>query len=183
MAHYETYGCDQCGGRFRWMHHPDNSPPPDVCQLCGAPSELSAAFLPQAPAIKGVRIQAAEQVYRGMEAASEARTHQMAELGGGDASDYSHTKITDLNTQQREGDLAYKMPSPGQNAVADFMRQNPTATGTGAQSANEMQEHAAAAHQGYFPHAGDRTRSVVGNVHHTLVRQMANKGRLNSNNG
>lgn len=176
MPRYQAYDCDVCGGTFRYLHHPNNSPPPDECPLCGAANTPEPSFIPQAPAIKGIAAAAGDQVYRSMEAASEHRTQMMAEYGGGSASDYSHTKITDLNDRQREGDLAYKMPA---NEVQTFMRQNASAA-VGNQHVSVAREYASQAHTGYFPHAGNRTSQVVGNVHNQLVGKMRALGQMNN---
>ena len=178
MPRYQAYQCDECGGKFRWLHHPSDSPPPEQCPLCGAAGSAAASFIPQAPAIKGVAAAAGDQVYRSMEAGSEYRMQVAAEQFGGDASDYNALKITDLKDNQREGDTAYKMPAPAANVVGQFMQQNPAAP-VGSQHAAQAMAYAEAAHQGYFPHAGSRTSSVVGNVHSRLAAQMAAKGQMN----
>jgi hypothetical protein len=178
MPRYQVYECDVCTGKFRYMHHPNDAPPPDTCPLCGSPNDPSPSFIPQAPAIKGIAAAAGDQVYRSMENASIARTEMMAEYGGGSASDYSHTKITDLKDNQREGDLAYKMPP---NEVQNFMRQNPNVTGGASQHVAFAQAKAAEAHTGYFPHAGRRTGEVIGNVHGQIAGRMRSLGQMNGN--
>ena len=174
MACYRTYQCLSCERKFRYLHHPSDEPPPANCPLCGASTDgASAVFDPVAPAIRGTIGIAADQVYRAMEASSASRAEEMAALAGGSASDYSHTKITDLNDRQREGDTAYKMP---QNEVRRFMEQHPGAAGVS--SPNFALEKAAAAHSGYFPHAGIRTGEVVRNVHWNMAREMQRRGNL-----
>lgn len=175
MAIYRTYECGSCDRQFRWLHHPSDDPPPERCPLCGAPTDGDPVFSPAAPAIKGVMGIAADQVYRAMEASSEARAEMAADMGGGTAADYSHMKITDLKDNQREGDTAYKMPN---NPVQSFMQQNSQAV-VGSQAAAVAQQYATQAHTGYFPHAGARTGSVIGNVHGQLAARMQQLGRLN----
>lgn len=179
MAVYRSYQCGSCEQKFRWLHHPSDSPPPDNCPLCGASTgEIVDAFIPQAPRIQGVIGIAADQVYRSMEAASEARVEEAMAIAGGDRSDYAHTKITDLNDRQREGDISARMPPA--SPVQTFMTENARVAPIGSQAAAVAQQYAAAAHTGYFPHAGDRTRQVVsGNMHARLRSQMQAKGQLN----
>jgi hypothetical protein len=175
MARYATYQCGSCEGRFRWLHHPSDEPPPEHCPLCGEATDgPEPVFNPEAPSIKGVAAAAGDQVYRAMEASSAARVEQMVEMGGGTAADYAHTKITDMKDNQREGDTAYKMPP---NPVSDFMAQHPNVGG--ASHVAFAQEKAAQAHTGYMPHAGARTGSVVGAVHAQMVNRMRSLGQIN----
>ncbi len=176
MARYVTYACGSCEGKFRWLQHPSDAPPPDNCPLCGAPTDGEPVFSPAAPLIKGVKLKAAEQVYRALESSSAQRAEAMAELGGGTAADYAHTKITDLNDQQREGDLATRMPPASSNEVAKFMAKYPHAV-----AGVQPQAAAAAAHTGYMPHAGDRSRQTVANVHGAMTAKMRSLGQLNRN--
>lgn len=176
MAFYRTYECPSCTGRFRWLHHPSDSPPPSNCPICGVSTEApEQVFNPEAPSIKGRVAPAADQVYRAMEESSAARAQMMADLGGGSASDYAHTKITDLKDNTREGETHFKMPP---NEVRGFMEAHPQAT-VGSQAAAVAQQYAAQAHTGYMPHAGSRTSSVVKNVHHQMVNRMETLGRMN----
>lgn len=175
MARYLTYQCISCEDKFRFLHHPSDCPPPDRCPLCGAPTDGEPVFNPEAPNVRGVMGIAGDQVYRAMEASSEARAEMMADIGGGSASDYAHTKITDMKDNQREGDTAYKMPN---NPVQSFMKQN-TQAAIGSQAAVIAQQYAAQAHTGYFPHAGARTGSVIGSVHGQLTARMRRLGQLN----
>lgn len=174
-----TYECLVCTGRFHYAHHPWDSPPPANCPLCGASTSSAPVFEPTAPAIRGIVGIAADQVYRSMEASSEARAQVMAEVGGGGAADYSHTKITDMNDQMREGDVATRMTT--MNPVRAFMDQNARTAPVGSQPNSVAQSYAADAHQGYFPHAGDRSRSVVANIHGGMAAAMQRKGQMNKN--
>jgi len=109
-----------------------------------------------------------------MEAGSIERAELAAGIGGGSASEYAHMKITDLKDNQREGDTAYKMPA---NEVQGFMTDNPQAA-VGSQHAAVAQQYAAQAHTGYFPHAGSRTSSVVGNIHSGMKARLTAKGQM-----
>jgi hypothetical protein len=176
MARYRTYQCISCEGKFRFLHHPNDAPPPDNCPLCGAATDGEPVFSPEAPAVRGVMGIAGDQIYRAMEAASASRAEMMADIGGGSAADYSHTKITDLKDNQREGDTAYKMPA---NPVQTFMQQNAQAA-IGSQAAAVAQQYAAQAHSGYMPHAGSRTKDVISNVHGSMTARMRQLGQLKS---
>ena len=131
-------------------------------------------FNPEAPAIKGVASRAVDQVYDSMVASSEARTELMAQVGGGSASDYGETKMTDMKDHLREGDISTMMPSPSNNEVARFMAQHPQAM-----SQISPQAHAAQVSTGYFPNAGDRSRQTVANVHATMTARMRRAGQMN----
>jgi hypothetical protein len=184
MAVFRSYKCPDCNGVFRYLHHPNDAPPPDACELCHASMVGEGpVFVPQAPRIGTQLGKGQDQVYRQMERSSEARMEMMAQHGGGSASDYSHTKITDLHDNQREGDVAAKY-SPPPNYVSEFMKLNqgtslpvgggyaPLAGGTGI-------EYAAAAHTGAFPHAGASTRDGIVRSHASLARAVEHEGRLN----
>lgn len=85
MAHYQSYRCPDCQGLFRHMHHPDDSPPPDRCPLCGAWVSEDAppepAFIPQAPGIrKSAYARSVDQTYRAMEQSSIERADDAAAL-------------------------------------------------------------------------------------------------------
>jgi hypothetical protein len=83
MARFVHYRCPDCGGTFRWLHHPSDSPPPDRCTLCNAwvsedepPEEV---FVPQAPGIaKSNYAKSIDQTYRATEEASIARANDAA---------------------------------------------------------------------------------------------------------
>jgi len=174
MAFYRVYQCGSCDRKFRFLHHPSDAPPPDRCPLCGSPTDGEPVFNPEAPALGGVASIAVDQVYRSMEASSQARMEMAAEVGGGSASDYSALKLTDMADHVREGDTTYKMPSSSGNEVQNFMKQYPQAV-----ASVQPQTAAARAHQGYFPHAGDRSRQTVGNVHASMVGRMRGLGQMN----
>jgi hypothetical protein len=140
-------------------------------------------FVPQAPRIGTQLGKGQDQVYRQMERSSEARMEMMAQHGGGSASDYSHTKITDLHDNQREGDVAAKY-SPPPNYVSEFMKLNqgtgqPIGGGYAPMAGAAGIEYAAAAHTGSFPHAGVSTRDRIVGSHASLARAIEHEGRLN----
>lgn len=178
MAVYRAYQCASCAGKFRWLHHPNDEPPPANCPLCGAATgDVVESFIPQAPAIQGVHAIAGDQVYRAMEASSAARAEMMAEVGGGSASDYAHTKITDLKDNTHEGEVSAVMPST--NEVRAFMQQHGGAAPIGVQANAQARAYATQAHTGYAPYQGLKSQLTVNRVHGSLVGRMAAQGQLN----
>src|SRR5690349_4958424 len=85
MARFIVYECPDCRGRFRWLHHPSDAPPPERCQCCGAwmsddepPIEV---FEPAAPMIrKNVYAKSIDQTYREMERQSADRANEAASI-------------------------------------------------------------------------------------------------------
>lgn len=131
------------------MHHPDDSPPPDRCPLCGswvsADAPPEPAFMPQAPGIKkSLYAQSVDMTYREMERQSEARAEEAAARLADEyarqpkdefstpllaetqkemlAQIRSETKITDMKdpSEMREGDTAVKMPASVAAATANL---------------------------------------------------------------
>ena len=182
MAFYRPYRCPDCGGIFRFLHHPNDSPPPDECELCHSPMTVDEpVFLAQAPRIGTQLGKGQDQVYRQMETASEARMELMAEHGGGSASDYRHTRITDMGDSSYVGDTAAKY-SPPSNYVQEFMKLNQgQAVGGFAPSVAGAQpvEYAAAAHTGSYPHAGAGALDRIRGNHASLARAIESGGRIN----
>jgi hypothetical protein len=106
MAKLVTYKCPVCGGKFDFLHHPSDEPPPDYCQIksCGAfvgePEKVPVLHL----SLKTKHSKVPDSVYRGMEAASEARAADAAEMLGVDKKEMSDLKITDMKDNTREGE-------------------------------------------------------------------------------
>ncbi len=187
MAFYRPYLCPDCGGKFRYLHHPNDAPPPDECQLCGASMvDPAPVFEPAAPAIGTYKGKSPDQVYRQMETASEARTELMAQhVPGASASDFSHTKVTDLHDNLREGDIAAKYSAPP-NYVQEFMKLNPAPGGGSAvggytpivAGATPI-EYAAQTRTGPFPYAGAQTADRIKANHAQLARIVQREGQEN----
>jgi hypothetical protein len=83
MARFVWYQCPDCGGTFRFLHHPSDSDPPDRCELCLAWMAEDAppieAFVPQAPLIrKSDYAKSVDQTYRAMEESSAQRANEAA---------------------------------------------------------------------------------------------------------
>lgn len=180
MAFFRSYQCPDCGGVFKFLHHPNDAPPPDECELCHASMiEPEQVFVAQAPRIGTERAARPEQVYRQLETASEARAELMAQHGGGSASDYRHTKITNLSDSRYPGDTAAIIRP--QNPVQQFMQQNASVVGGGySPMANAQgQEYALQTRVGPFPYAGAQAADQVTRIHGNLARVVANQGQLN----
>lgn len=114
MAKLRTYQCDACEGKFEFMHHPSDEPPPAFCPLCGVSfAEEPEAVMPNRLNYGGSNeARSVDMTYRQLEADSAARAE-----AAGDPS----LKITDLKDNLREGDVAAK-PSIN-NAVTQYAEQ------------------------------------------------------------
>lgn len=176
MAKYLHYKCPDCDGVFRDLQVRADDPPPDRCPLCNswvsdtAPPE--EVFVPQAPAVRSAISRAVDDVYRGTEDASVLRTEMMAQLGGGSASDYNHTKITNLRDHQRPGDVAYVPPPP--NPVSELMRTNPNVGG----HTQQAQQFAEANRYGVGAYAGEKARQATVSQHRAQLQSIVGAGTL-----
>lgn len=175
MAHYQAYECPECLGQFRFLHHPDDEPPPRFCPLCGVNLEddpPDEAFIPAVPHIARSIGRSADQVYRAMESSSEANAQAVASITGGDAADVSAMKITNLSDYLRPGDVAAKMPvTPVTQNMKGQGGFQPLMNMTGA-------EFAAQTSQGLFPHSGEATRQFITSGHSQRARQTQRNGEL-----
>jgi hypothetical protein len=176
MGHYQAYRCPDCTGSFRFYHHPDAEPPPDYCPLCGnfMGDEPEPAFVPSAPHVAKTIGKTADNVYRQMEAASDANMEAAAQMTGGDKSDFAGMKITNMADYLRPGDVAAKMPN---NEVARHMAR----TGQGGfQPVNNMtgQDYAKATGQGLFPHTGEAMRKELTLNHQQRAQSVQRQGQI-----
>lgn len=121
--------CPKCRQAFPWE---SGKALPDNCQLCqeyiGADPDRDVTVI-TAPFIRSAKTDRTDKVYRDMEAGSETRARIAAEMTGAPVSEMSGLKITDLNSNQREGDIASLQPTPdlGQHFKpngAEFMAGN-----------------------------------------------------------
>lgn len=94
--------CPECS---HVMKVPQEEQWPNFCGNCGSFVGVDPTFVPDRLNIGTTRGKSADQVYRQMEAASEAR----AEMAGDPS-----LKITDMNDNLREGDVAAKVAPPSQ---------------------------------------------------------------------
>lgn len=172
MAFFRHYQCPDCSGTFRFLHHPADEPPPNFCPLCGSNMTIEPVFVPLAPHIGRTIGKTADNVYRQMEVASAANMEAAAELGGGDTSDYSALKVTDMADYLRPGDVAAKMPA---NPVSQHMAN----TGQGGfQPGMTGAEYAANTRTGAFPRQGETTRVDLVSGHSARARGIETAGRI-----
>jgi hypothetical protein len=176
MGIYRAYQCPDCSGIFRFLHHPNDEPPPNYCPLCGAyvGDDADPTFVPAAPHIARSIGKSADQVYRAAEAASVANAEAAAELTGGDPADFSAMKITDMADYLRPGDVAAKMPATPVTKVMNGNGQGgfqPLMGKTGA-------DYAAATGNGAFPHAGEVARQSVVSGHTQRARMVEARGNI-----
>jgi hypothetical protein len=192
MARYQAYKCPECEGVFRHFHHPDDSPPPDRCVLCGAWVSEGAppepVFVPQAPGIrKSDYVKSVDQVYRTYEDASiqraedaadhldqqlrdngvdeETRRKEIFELKSG-------LKVTNVRdpSEMREGDMATIMPPTGAEAQLTTSINQP-----GFKSLNGPVPN-------YAPGVGPKNADVISSItkdHTPRAIQMIQAGRMN----
>lgn len=170
MARFQSYECPDCSGRFRFMHHPNDEPPPNFCPLCGSNMTQEPVFVPTAPHIRRSIGTTADTVYRQMEEASVANMAAAAELTGGDAADFGAGKITDMADYLRPGDVAAKMPD---NPVSRHMAN--TRQG-GFQPSPAAAQYSADAQKGVFPRQGEMMRSDTVSTHTARARQVEARG-------
>lgn len=164
MAISRTYRCPACAGEFRYLHHPNDEPPPRFCPHCAydthAEDVVDFAAAVSAPHIRNrVIVQAVEDTYRGMEAGAQNQIRLAAEATGEPESEFANMKITNLRDNLREGDIA---SVPVNNAVSQAMSAAPNVTGF--QNPDAL-NYAAAAHTGPDAHAGARAAGMIRRRH------------------
>jgi hypothetical protein len=176
MAFFRHYLCPDCGGTFRWLHHPSTDPPPHYCPLCGADMEAEPVFVPAAPHIGRSIGKTADAVYRQMEQAGAAHAEMAAELGGGTAADYQALKITDLPDYLRPGDVAARpLDNPVTQAMANS-GQNGLLPGSGFQSFASVGSGMSSVGQGPYPHRGEQMRQQLVSGHQERQRAVEAQG-------
>ena len=161
------YSCPDCEGRFPWLHHPSDEPPPNFCPLCGSCVTVDPAFVPAAPHIGRSIGRTADQVYRQMEVASADAAASAAAFAGDSPADHAVMKISDMADYLRPGDTAAKMRD---NPIAQMMSAGQGGfQGLGGLSGADF---AAGVAQGAFPRRGEATRQSLVADHHQLARAM-----------
>lgn len=185
---YKTYQCPDCEGTFRFFHHPADEPPPSFCPLCGADvsgkkkkrrlkrGEWGALPDKKPPGHRSVVSKSVDSVYRGMEAASEERIRQAAELLGEDPRNLSAMKMTNMKDNLREGDFSAMQsttPSTATQITGTPMGQ------VNFQDKTAAVEFAKSVGQGVHPYAGNKAREMVGSAHQMRAQRLVSAGRLN----
>lgn len=192
MAKMKTYKCPGTDGEshtFTFLHHPSDEPPPRYCPKCGYDSQSDSDVIEFHPAVTSPRILAgktkslirsADQTYRQYEKASEDRAEEAAALLNVPKSEMSDLKITNFETQLRQGDLAVK---PVDNHVSQTIQSSPGMFGfQGTQAA----AFASSAHTGRTPdgraikgdvsHAGAKAGKLVSDFHNRVGNAMVRAG-------
>jgi hypothetical protein len=105
----------------------------------------------------------ADQTYRSYEAASESNAQQAADMLGVPVSEMANLKITNMDTQLREGDVAVR---PVNNEVSRFMDSHPGVV-QNMQSPEVAMGYASAAHAGggKDAYAGARAAHMLRELH------------------
>lgn len=174
MAVYRHYECPDCLGTFKFLHHPAEEPPPNFCPLCGQNMKAEPIFVPTAPHIARSIGKTSDSIYRQIETASAERAELAAELGGGEAKDYTALKVTNMNDYLRPGDIAAKLPP---NPVSQAM----AATGQGGfrpLGGMTGAEFALGTRSGPVPHRGEAMRQLAVGGHAARARAVETAGRL-----
>ena len=168
MAKIHTLKCPSCGGTFDWLQHPSDEPPPRFCQLCGFDSQTDNTAIEFHPAIttpmiRNPKHQSGDMVYRAYEESTAANARAAAEIAGTTVAEQSNLKVTDFDTQVRQGDLSVK---PIVNDVSRFMDAHPQVVQQANNPAQAMQ-YAAMAHAGAGPdaYAGAKAMAAARAIH------------------
>lgn len=122
--------CNSCRYRHPWK---PTEPRPPECPKCWASfGEERADDDVVMPFIRSAKTSQNDKLYRDMEKGSETRMQIAAEQVGAPVSEMSAMKMTDMNDNQREGDIAAKLVpdkgdgqyfQPGSNG-AEYMAGN-----------------------------------------------------------
>ncbi len=166
MAKTRTYCCPDCDGQFNYMQHPSDAPAaPRFCPLCGFDTEADDDTFTKAitaPHIGKPIGKAGDRTYRQMEAQAEERITAAVEMTGQDRADFNDMKITNLQDNLREGDVA-AMPMPVNDVTRrmDEMRARGIPVGFGADGAG----FAEATRTGPSPYAGLAASNMVKQFH------------------
>lgn len=195
MAIYKKYECPDCKGVFRFMHHPNDEPPPDFCPLCGADVSGKAkkqrkprlkkadhASLPDdvRPSVRRIASRSADSVYRQMETASKNRMQDAAELLGVDARSLSAMQMTDMKDNVREGDMTMQSSVPSEAAKLMGAPAADAGLNMQFQQKTEAAEYAKTTGVGPHPFAGNRAREMVVSGHAARERSVITAGRINN---
>ena len=119
--------CPFCRGAFPWEAA---LPFPKVCPLCaeeiGIPDRGEVI---QMPSLRSARTKATDKTYRDIEVGSEVRVDRAAELTGSTKEDMAALKITNMNDNMRQGDIASMEMKQADAALARLQSQSPIPIG------------------------------------------------------
>lgn len=154
MARYASkYRCPDCGQAFSWYR---DQPPPDYCPRCGSyVGPTDEPFEPKAPAVH-TKARSLDGVYRQIEASSEKRAREAADMLGVSVSDVPNIKITNMKDRPHEGEHSAVVPAG--NQVERLMAQAPPGLVGNTPSG---QQFAATVAAGPFPRAGSQAMTGV----------------------
>ena len=176
---YRRYTCpsESCGHTFEFRHETRKSPPPRYCPRCGYDTQgdddaeqLDMTF--PSPLLGKVITVAADQTYRAMEEGSAHRAQVAMEQHGLSQEEANGLKITDLRTNNVEGENSVKNED---NPVTEAMRAAPNITGF--QNPAAAAEFARSAHTGVHAHAGARAVGKIQETHMQNVAQVVAAGK------
>lgn len=168
---YRNYTCpaETCGHTFSYRHASKKDLGPRFCPRCGYDTQgddaqqLDMTF--SKPLLGKVITVAADNTYRAMEEGAAHRAQVAMEQHGLSQEEANNLKITDLRTNNVEGENSVKEVD---NPVTDAMRAGPNVTGF--QPAAAAAEFARSAHVGPHAHAGAR---AVGKIQETHMQNVA----------
>ena len=182
--------CDACGEFFFHEVESRRSPNPSECPVCHNTGEVplswtkaktKASRLVTSPLISKPQNQTADRVYRAMESSSDARAQEAADMVGASKHEMSHIKITDMNDNMREGDIAFK-PSAAPPPAMQMMQANPGRFGMqsaeAAQGFGQMTKIGPAA-----GNHGDAIRQQVGATHQQRAHAVQRNGEMGRHKG
>ena len=166
--------CPACRGSFKW----DTSTGwPRFCSLCGYDTSMDdnpEVAMPHVSAGHAkAMLKSSDQVFNAYSKATEENAKTAAELAGVPVSEMADLKITNMNTQLREGDLAVTPPS---NPVSQMIDSKPGMFGF--QDRGQAQGFAAAAHTGKDAHAGAKAGATVNDFHRRNAAAMIRAGEM-----
>jgi hypothetical protein len=149
-----------CREAFRWDA---TNGLPEYCEVCHEYIGSDGKDEVAAPSIATFRGKNPDRLYRDMEAKSEFRAQQAAEMMGDSSVDTSHLRMTDMKDGMREGDTAFK---PVVNDVTRAMDAAPQQTGFSPQAQQIGLQASAGTRVGPYPNAGtDYIQNVLKQNH------------------
>ena len=173
MARMKTYQCPACEGRFQFMHHPSDEPPPRYCPLCGNDCEEGDTLgeTLSTPHLSSEKARSVDGYYRATEEAADHRATMAESVFGLDKAEADQLRITNMRDNLREGDTTI---APVNNPVSQLVDANPSTFGFQQQAGLA---YSAGVSQGPFPNAGARALNTVRAMHgaagHTVTDRPA----------
>lgn len=160
--------CPDCRKKFPWNIR--DAGYPDECPLCHAFVGSGRADDDICmPSIRSLKTVATDKVYRDIEAASETRMHQAAEMAGVSAYDMSDLKITDLRPTLHAGDVAAPPLDPGVLSRLGLKGENSAFASNGSEYGGDVQAGAINVNGqiigGIAPNAGAHARVNFRDIH------------------